>query len=108
MRVVQVWFQNRRAKDKRTKKDDGSEGIGMSQEGFAGDYSGQEGYSGQESFSGQDQDSYSAVLVDDNSSVEGNQLSDSRVEQYTMAAQGEGQRVKWRRAGCGRECVCLR
>ncbi|NP_001292178.1 uncharacterized protein LOC100634938 [Amphimedon queenslandica] len=37
MRVVQVWFQNKRAKDKRTKKDDGSdEGAGEG-EGRGGD-----------------------------------------------------------------------
>ena len=37
MRVVQVWFQNRRAKDKRTKKDDSiGEGANASgQEGFS-------------------------------------------------------------------------
>ena len=41
MRVVQVWFQNKRAKDKRTKKDDGSEegaGEGEGRGGGEGDF----------------------------------------------------------------------
>ena len=76
-----MWFQNRRAKDKRTKKDD----DGGGQEGYGGEYSGQEGYGGQ-GYEGLDQDSYSSVLVEE---AEENQLDDtSRVEQYTMAAQG--------------------
>ena len=37
MRVVQVWFQNKRAKDKRTKKDDGSDEGGGEGEGRGGD-----------------------------------------------------------------------
>ena len=82
MRVVQVWFQNRRAKDKRTKKDD----DGGGQDGYGGEYSGQEGFGGQ-GYEGLDQDSYSSVLVDE--AADENQLGNvSRVEQYTMAAQG--------------------
>ena len=86
MRVVQVWFQNRRAKEKRTKKDDDTP-----LEGGGGDFS--EFGAGEKSPDGVDQDHsemhhhLTGVSVNSNS-VHVSSEGGSAVTEFTIEGQG--------------------
>ena len=86
MRVVQVWFQNRRAKDKRTRKDDSiGEGANASgQEGFSSLLQEVEGVEAPPCGACEEE---GLTCMGGSGGMEGGM--EGEMEQYAMAGQGE-------------------